>query len=561
MPPTIAWFAAAVIAIVAFVLILDRRRRADALAKRRSTWGQIRERPRDLWAIGRYQRAVAADQPENAFLDDRTWNDLNLDDVFTVIDRTESAFGQQVLYARLRAAPTGPHLDAFEALVTRFSEDVPAREAAQATLSRLRDASGHDVIDLTQDGALDIQPWHVLFPLLGATMVGLIIAVLFWPPAFGLLIVGVVATLIVRATVAPALRVVAGAFRQIGPLLQAAPALATLSTPQTAPLLGHLRDDRRRLERLRRVAGLAGRDSSSAVSGDIGGIIFEYLNVLFCLDASALYFGARELGAHAAELRRVIAAVGEVDAAISIASWRVGTPGWTRPVLRPDTATLRAANILHPLLPDAVPNSIEIRRPRGVVITGSNMSGKSTFLRTFGVTAVLAQTINTCLAEAYEAPPFVVRSCIGRADDPASGKSYYLVEVESVVSLVQAARTMTPHLMIFDELFRGTNAIERIAAGEAVLSTLLGGGQHVGASHIVVVATHDHELVDLLDGTYVPYHFTDDVNAEGLSFDYRLRPGAATTRNAIALLAQRGAPPDLVARAMDRARELAARRP
>ena len=103
------------------------------------------------------------------------------------------------------------------------------------------------------------------------------------------------------------------------------------------------------------------------------------------------------------------------------------------------------------------------------------MSGKSTFLRTAGVTAVLAQTIHTCLAEAYEAPVFTVRSCMGGGDDLLAGKSYYIVEVETVLSLVAAGRADAPHLFLLDELFRGTNAVERIAAAEAVLAELVGG--------------------------------------------------------------------------------------
>jgi DNA mismatch repair ATPase MutS len=248
--------------------------------------------------------------------------------------------------------------------------------------------------------------------------------------------------------------------------------------------------------------------------------------------------------------------VGEVDAAVSVASYRVATRGWTRPAFRAaGTAVLN--DVCHPLLPDAVPNSITLAPPHGVIITGSNMSGKTTFLRTVGVTAVLAQTINTCLASRYEAPIFAVRSCIGRADDPSTGKSYYLVEVESVLALVHAARSRVPHLMLFDELFRGTNAVERIAAGEAVLRALLAPGVDGGPSpHAVLVATHDQELVDLLDGVYASYHFTDTVDDYGLAFDYRLQSGAATTRNAIALLGQRGAPQDLVAHALARAQAL-----
>ena len=110
------------------------------------------------------------------------------------------------------------------------------------------------------------------------------------------------------------------------------------------------------------------------------------------------------------------------------------------------------------------------------------MSGKSTFLRTVGVNAVLAQTLNMCFASSYHAPLLVVRSCIGRAGNLASGKSYYIVEAESLLGLVRDSGSAVPHLFLLDELFRGTNAVERIAAGQAVLRELVDGRQAI--SHI-----------------------------------------------------------------------------
>jgi DNA mismatch repair ATPase MutS len=256
-------------------------------------------------------------------------------------------------------------------------------------------------------------------------------------------------------------------------------------------------------------------------------------------------------------LLNVIAGVGEVDAAISIASYRAGTTGWTRPHFLPPGAPAVFEGIRHPLLTDAVPNSLHIDATRGVIVTGSNMSGKTTFLRTVGVSTVLAQTINTCIADRYDAPPLMVRSCIGRADDPASGKSYYLVEVDAVLATVHAAAGARAHLLLFDELFRGTNAVERIAAGEAVLRALVA-PQPDGrrSEHIVLAATHDQELVDLLDPVYAAFHFTDTVTDDDLSFDYRLQSGPSTTRNAIALLRLREAPAELVARALTTATDL-----
>jgi DNA mismatch repair ATPase MutS len=177
------------------------------------------------------------------------------------------------------------------------------------------------------------------------------------------------------------------------------------------------------------------------------------------------------------------------------------------------------------------------------------MSGKSTFLRTIGVNVVLAQTIATSLASRHEAPVFSVRSCIGRSDDLVGGKSYYLAEVEALLGLVQAGAASEPCLFLLDEMFRGTNASERIAAGEAVLRELVVDPSGQKKAHVALAATHDGELVDLLAGTYDAMHFGDAVGAEGLVFDHRLRQGPATTRNAIALLRLSGAPASLVERA------------
>ena len=178
------------------------------------------------------------------------------------------------------------------------------------------------------------------------------------------------------------------------------------------------------------------------------------------------------------------------------------------------------------------------------------MSGKSTFLRTVGVNAILAQTITTCLAREYRAPIFHVRSCIGRADDLLAGKSYYIVEVESLLELVRASDDSTPHLFLLDELFRGTNAVERIAAGGAVLHQLLRGSKGITKPHVVIAATHDRELVDLTSGTFDSYHFGDSIGPEGLVFDHRLQHGPSTTRNAIALLRLQGAPETLLTEAV-----------
>ena len=386
---TLVWAACGFAAALALVFIWDWRKRAARLATLRAKWGLLVDRDRDMASMAAYHRACASsDSPDHA-LDDRAWEDLNMNDVFAVLDRTESVVGQQRLYARLRATPHVEDLAAFEALVTQVGKDAPARERAQLVLGRLRAPACADLWRLAQPGTLKSAPWQLLFPVMGVCMVGVILLVPFWHPALILLVAGIVGNLFARASIARQLGIVTRAFRHVSPLVAAAEVTSSLAGDATAPIIGALRLDATRLSRLKRIASWAGRDPTGAIVGDLRALLFEYLNMVFWLDANALFFGARELTERAPELLRVIAGVGEVDAAISVASYRAGTPGWTRPVFNPAGSAL-LNDIRHPLLADAVPNSIMLTPPHGVIITGSNMSGKSTFLRTVGVTAVLA---------------------------------------------------------------------------------------------------------------------------------------------------------------------------
>jgi hypothetical protein len=524
------------------------RARRRLLARIRREWGHARDRARDMDAVADFFRLNAS--PVSDSLDDRTWNDLLMDDVFAHLDRTESSVGQQVLYRRLRQAVAPKALDSFDALIARVSSDADRRERAQVVLARLQSSSAYYVHRLAQPDALERRPWYVVFPLWSAAVVLALALAFFWPAFLFAALFGVVVNRVILVVIARRFGGEIVWFRQVGPLLAAAAELAILGTEETAAITGPLASD---LSALRRLGGVARWVSRDPLATDaLTFAVLELLNMLLLMDANALYLAGREVRAKAPQLLRVIETVGEIDAAIAVASFREGADGWTRPTFAAVGRSAAFSEIRHPLVEDAVPNSIALAPPDGVLLTGSNMSGKSTFLRTVGVNVVLAQSVNTCLARRYEAPIYNVRSCIGRSDDLIAGKSYYLVEVESVLALVRASEETRPHLFIFDELFRGTNAVERIAAGEAVLRTLVGADR----AHVVLAATHDAELIDLLRDRYVVYHLGDAIGPNGLTFDYRLSPGPATSRNAIALLRLNGAPESLVAHALERAAEL-----
>ena len=141
------------------------------------------------------------------------------------------------------------------------------------------------------------------------------------------------------------------------------------------------------------------------------------------------------------------------------------------------------------------------------------------------------------------------RALARAADDSLTGKSYYIVEVEALLALVRASTDSAPHLFLLDELFRGTNAVERIAAGQAVLRELISGA--AGPKPQCGDRGHARwRLFDLLPEKFAAYHFGDAVGPEGLVFDHRLQSGPATTRNATALLRLHDAPHTLLDRAL-----------
>lgn len=549
--------AASVVAVVAAALEVRRRSRANALRLLRAAWGRPVDRERRVETILASHRSRMAAIPSGGSLDDRTWDDLNLDDVFAAIDHCESTLGQHALYHRMRTAPVADHLEPFEALVTLFQRDAGLRERAQTVLSRLRDPHGYDLWWLARQDAIDIRPWYVVFPILTSATIVLAVLSTVSSIALAALVAVVLVNLVTRYLTDRRIMALAPAFRQLAPVIATAERLQFPSGDDIGPLVGPMQADTPRLGRLKTIARWVSGDPLmlsmsqnplALLVSDIVNMAYEYLNLVFLLDANGVYFGARGLDEHRHALLRVLVAMGDVDAAISVASFRTGRRDWTRPRFRPAGEPGALTDIAHPLVVDAVPNGATLTPGRGLLITGSNMSGKSTFLRTVGVTAVLAQTLHTCLAAEYHAPVFHVRSCIGRADDLLTGRRYYIAEVESLLGLVDASGAAAPHLFLLDELFRGTNAVERIAAGQAVLLQLLLAANQA-RPHVVLAATHDGELVDLLPGTYAPYHFGDTVAPDGLTFDHKLRPGPATTRNAIALLRIHGAPDELLVRA------------
>jgi DNA mismatch repair ATPase MutS len=206
-----------------------------------------------------------------------------------------------------------------------------------------------------------------------------------------------------------------------------------------------------------------------------------------------------------------------------------------------DKQTLAITDGCHPLLPDGVTNSVRLAR-QSALVTGSNMAGKTTFIKMLACNAILGQTTGFCLASAATIPRATVMASIHGLHSVASGKSHYFTEIKTIDAFIRGGAPGRDRILVIDEPFSGTNTVERIAVARAVLEAL-------ETQAIVLVTTHDVELQAMLGDRYVLYHFQENPDAEGY-FDYRLRPGPATERNAIRLLGRLGFPQDITANAL-----------
>lgn len=287
------------------------------------------------------------------------------------------------------------------------------------------------------------------------------------------------------------------------------------------------------------------KDASIKI-GRIEGVdmLYEYLNVFFLIETRGFYKIIDEVKAHNEEIRSIYLTLGEIDALISVASYRDGLLEYTRPTLTKGLKTVKVENIKHPLIETAVGNSLTIEK--GIIITGSNMSGKSTFLRAIGLNAIFAQTIFTCLATSYEAGYFNIISSMTVSDNVTSGKSYYLSEAEALFRIINACNEEVTNLCLIDEIFRGTNPIERVNASAEILAYL---SIH---NSLVAVATHDLEITNMVGDLYECYYFTENVGQLGLEFDYQIRKGVSSTRNAIKVLEFLGYPQEIINRTNER---------
>lgn len=228
-------------------------------------------------------------------------------------------------------------------------------------------------------------------------------------------------------------------------------------------------------------------------------------------------------------------AVAELEALSSLAAYSFENPDDPFPSITDGPPRFEGTQVAHPLLPadSCVRNDVRLGDPaRVLLVSGSNMSGKSTLLRAVGVNAVLALAGGPVRAAALTVTPLSLAATMRVQDSLADGKSRFFAEVVRVRAALDAARA-GPLLFLFDELFAGTNSADRVRGATGVIHTLLDAGA------IGLVTTHDLAMTDVpaaVRERVANVHFADRWDGGGLAFDYVMRPGVVAHTNGVALM-------------------------
>lgn len=463
-------------------------------------------------------------------VDDITWNDLDMDRVFKLMNHTQSSSGAEYLYCMLRTPVLScKEREAWEKHVTFFMQHENRRTDIQMLLHELGRTGRFPLydylnyLDTIKEGNNKREITSLLLLLLSGVLIfaytpaGVVLFLV-------LMCIQISSYLKRKSEILPYL----SSFTYIMRMVACGEKIRKENLEDISDLQEELKQVLDSLTDFKKGYGLLKK--MSYTTGNPVDIIVEYLKMLTHLDLIQFNLTIKKVKGRQQMISALAGQIGYLDAVIATGAFRASLPYYCIPCISADKKVFQITDGYHPSIKDAVPNSF--RQERGMLITGSNASGKSTFLRMTAVNAILAQTIHTCAARQYEGNYFRICSSMALHDSLESGESYYMVEIKALKRIMDAkdASPQNPMLCFVDEVLRGTNTVERIAASAKILEKL------AEEKVFCFAATHDIELTHLLENQYDNFHFEEEVKQGDVCFSYHLQKGRATSRNAIRLL-------------------------
>ena len=496
---------------------------------------------------------------EGWIVDEVTWNDLEMDQIFLRINHTNSFIGEQVLYHKLHMlsdVKDDKRYDKLRKKLDYLEENPKTRSEIEANLHGIEKFEN---AYLLPEFVMNAKLWtignsgiyHVLQMFLILFLVlGCVVNEYFF---IGLLIVGSI-NLVIYMSIKQKYDVYFSSLIEFKKIYEFCRWIQKYDKDKMF-VSKQMQSSVEKLKSMSRIiVKVSGRHQMS-MAGGLVAIINEYLWGILLVDVSVFNYIMKVISKNQKEVMELLLFVGEVDADIAIVSYRKSISKWCEPVFvcsknggtgnreiyngETNNVGIEYIGVAHPLLNNPVRNDFIMENR--AVITGTNASGKSTFMKSVAINMILAETINTCVADEAKLCPMPVVSCMALRDDILTGESYYFREAKCIKRILDMTEKEEPILIIIDEILKGTNTSERVAASKAIL-------EYLATTHaITIVATHDNELTK--SEQYENYHFKSLVKDNDIVFDYRIHKGTCESTNAIELLAYMNYPKKVIERA------------
>lgn len=481
----------------------------------------------------------------NLSIDDMTWSDLSFDEVFSIMDSTQSDIGCQIMYYLLRTPQFDEHSVIERRKLINFWLDNPLlRKKIQLCLHRMIKMRKYSVYEYL-DHICELKDERLTKYYIYVMLLFLSFIAMFFIGGKGIVLFVLIFiwNLYVYFRDKARLESYISVFRYILSIVESGVSInELLKNADEYPVNDSISTD---LTDLKKFKNLASFDKGLDANSNPFIYLFNLLGSLFFVDIIRFWSLRKEIISHKDAIEDLVFNIGFIDAMIAFASYVYGNKNeLCEAQFVNELSEITIDELYHPLLENPVKNSIVI--DKGILLTGANASGKSTFIKSIAINMIFAQVLGYTCADKYQAPFVNVKSAMSNKDNIISGDSYYMAEVKSIKRMLDCVENVEDgisNVFFVDELFNGTNTEERIAASTQILRCLKEKGAFICA------ATHDIELTDLLNDLYNNYHFEEDLSRGDVKFSYKLKTGKAVSCNAIKLLAANGYPDEYVANA------------
>jgi len=511
----------------------------------RNIWGKQIDKHRNLDLISFYHSLLGSSKSIST-VDEKTWGDLDFDSTFAKMDRNISGIGQQYLYHQLHKYESDENIlkKNFE-LIAHLKGNRELREKIQLNLFSLTGVSSYFIAYLMLNKTLPNTKYYPIFSLLSLLSLLCLLLIPFNGIFFFAALAILLNNLILNKIFSKKIYEYFTGFSSLNSLILSAISISKIKTDARIDEFEFLKEKKDLLTNLKKKLGYLVIEKESL--NELALVLIEYLNMFLLFDIIAYYRSVNVLLKHQNVILEVFETVAKLDSSIAVASYLDEIPFYSNPIFH-NSLEISFQNLYHPLIQNATSNSLDALT-NSALITGSNMSGKTTFLKTIGINFILSQSLYISLSKEISIPKLIVRSSIRRNEELEEGKSYFFVEIESINDFVKLSEQKNQYLFLIDEIFRGTNTVERLASSTAVLKFL-------DLNNKVFVTTHDVELQDLLENNFKMFHFSEQVENGNFFFNYTIKEGPCTSGNAIKLLEILDYPDSIIKEAKEIAKEL-----